>query len=171
MFAVTEGGGHFAGALWVGEETCGVNVSEAVLPFACWTMAMVCSASSEDGVCLFGVAGPGTGFLSLRRERGETLPFWRCLCGFFPPSAYLRRDLPAWHPLSFCFPCVGSQGTTYVSLSPISWEETDPGGLERCALGQVSSPSNTDMDTRVRSVPDPHGGHPKCGASIFVCIS
>ena len=122
-----------------------MNVSEAVLPFACWTMAMVCSASSEDGVCLFGVAGPGTGFLSLRRERGETLPFWRCLCGFFPPSAYLRRDLPAWHPLSFCLPCVGSQGTTYVSLSPISWEETDPGGLERCTsllLGGVLQDEN-----------------------------
>lgn len=84
------------------------------MPFACRTMA-----SSEDGVCLFGVAGPGTGFLSLRRERREALPFWSCLCGFSLPSTCLRRDLPAWHPLAFCLPCVGSQGATSVSLS--SW--------------------------------------------------
>lgn len=32
MFAVTEGGGPYAGALRVGEEACGVTVSEAVLP-------------------------------------------------------------------------------------------------------------------------------------------
>lgn len=75
-----------------------VNVSEMMLPFACQTT--VCSASSEDGICSLGVAGPGIDFLSLRREK-ETLPFWRYLHGLALPSVCLRRDLPAWHYLSF----------------------------------------------------------------------
>lgn len=111
MFAVTEGGGRFAGALWVGEETRGVSVREAVLPFACRTVAMVSSASSEGGVCLLGVAGPGTGFLSLRRER-------RGLCPSGGASVAPPRPVPALEEM--CQP-----GTLCPSVSPV-WVHRGP---------------------------------------------
>lgn len=178
MFAVTEGGGALAGALgWVKRHAVENVPREAVLPFACLTVAMVCSASSEGGACLLGVAGllGQASPLFLEPQKGEEgiLPFWRCLLA--PP-----RPVPALEEicqpgtLCLCLPCVGSQGTTYVSWSSwvsISWEEeTDPEAWEDVRLAGFKQAPVTLLWTHESGVFPIPGRQPPNAVLVYLFV-